>query len=288
MNSINGYQFIREIGQGSQSNVFLAENSEKNIVAIKVMRNTNLHAEIRLQNEETLLNQVEHPNLIPIFDSGTCNNGNHYMVMGYFESVSFADYMKQMKGLDLKAKIRIMRNVAKVLGAIHKHNYVHRDLKPSNILINSTTEEIRLTDFGVVQIPESTLTKVFNLVGTPAYLSPEGFQTPKVRPSADIYSLGAIAYEFFLGEPLFDFSKIRRSSDLGLKTISENPRAPFKIKKDFPTNLSKVLETMLKKNPESRYQNGYEAAKALDKVLKDGFKKTRIFVKKRWCTKKIK
>lgn len=284
MPTINDYELITELGKGSQSTVYLGKTSQGHEVAIKVSKRVDDHAVERIQNEQTILNQIDHPNLVRILDSGFIEN-NSYMVMEYFDGISFKDYMESNNNLNLKAKIRLMLKIAKTVGEIHRHGYVHRDIKPTNILINQRSEEIRLTDFGIVQIPESTLTRTFSIVGTPAYLSPEGFQNPKVTPASDVYSLGVIAYEFFLGEPLFDFKALKKNSDLGLKTISENPKSPFKVKKNFPVNVTKVLEKMLKKQPEARYQNGNEAAKALEKVLTDGFKKTRVFFKKKWCTK---
>ena len=284
MPNIDKYELISELGTGSQSTVYLGKNPQGIEVAIKISKRIDDHAVERIQNEQTILSQIDHPNLLRILDSGFIENSS-YMVMEYFNGIPFKDYMGNHAELDLKAKIRLMIKIAKTVGEIHRHGYVHRDIKPTNILINQRSEEIRLTDFGIVQLPESTLTRTFSIVGTPAYLSPEGFQNPRVTPASDIYSLGAIAYEFFLGEPLFDFKTLKKKSDLGLKTISENPKSPFKVKKNFPVNVTMVLEKMLKKNPEARYQNGHEVAKALDKVLTDGFKKTRVFFKKKWCTK---
>ena len=195
----NEYEIISELGKGSQSTVYYAKRPDGSEVAIKVSKRIDDHASERLKNEQTILNQIDHPNLVKILDSGVVEN-NSYLVMDYFDGVSFTEYMKAHARLDLKAKIRIMTKIAKTIGAIHKHGYVHRDIKPSNILINNRSEEIRLTDFGIVQLPESTLTRAFSIVGTPAYLSPEGFQNPKVTPASDVYSLGAIAYEFFLGQ----------------------------------------------------------------------------------------
>jgi serine/threonine protein kinase len=279
----------REIGRGSHGIVYLAEAQDENVYAVKILNRCDDYSIKRFQNEHFVLNSIKDQNIIKVYHSGKSADNKHYMVMEYFDGLSLKEIMNDSAiKLKLKTKVRLIKKIASALGAAHSSHVVHRDVKPSNILINLHADEIRITDFGIALLPESTLTQAIDILGTPGYLSPEGFQTPKVCPASDVYSLGAVAYEFFLGQAVFDLKSIRKSYDLGLKTLTENPLSPHKIDKRFPPNLSKILEKMLKKTPQARYSNGTEVADALDIVLKNGFSKTKLFTRKKWSTKSIK
>ena len=230
-------------------------------------------------NENSTLNQLDHEGIIQSRGTGTNSDGIHFMVMEYFDGINFREYMQRNSHAKLKSKVSAIIKIADAIGAAHKAGFVHRDIKPSNILINPETEEVKITDFGIVLIPESTLTQPINIVGTPCYLSPEGFNSPKVGPASDVYSLGAMAYEFFLGQPLFDYKKLRRVQEMKSKAMNESPRSPLEINKSFPVNLAKVLRKMINKNPDDRYPDCSAAAKALRRVIDDGFRKTRVVFK---------
>jgi eukaryotic-like serine/threonine-protein kinase len=280
---------MQEIGRGSHGIVYSAEGPDKKTYAVKVLNRCNDYSIKRFQNEHLILNSIKDKSIIKVYNSGKSADNKNYMIMEFFEGANLKEIMSDPNiKLKLKTKIRLIKKISLALGAAHRTHIVHRDIKPSNILINLHTDEVRITDFGIALLPESTLTQAIDLLGTPGYLSPEGFQNPKVSPASDIYSLGAVAYEFFLGQAIFDLKSIRKSYDLGLKTLTENPLAPYKINKKFPANLSQILEKMLKKNPKARYQNGSVVAEALDNVLKGGLSKTGLFTSRKWSTKSIK
>ena len=287
MQTIQNLTIEKEIGKGNHGVVYLAHDINQNKYAIKVLNHVNDYAAQRFKNEHFTMNSLDHEGIIKVYGTGVTDDGRHYMIMEYFEGRSLRDILRDENvKLKLKTKVRVMKNIALALGVAHKANIVHRDIKPSNILIDLKKDQIRITDFGIALLPESTLTQAIDILGTPGYLSPEGFQNPKVCPASDVYSLGAIAYEFFLGQPVFDLKRIRKVHELGFKTITENPLSPHKINRKFPANLAKVLEKMLKKQPEKRYKNGFTVAEALDNILKNGFTKTRFLIRQRWCTKK--
>jgi len=276
MLEIEGFKITAEIGHGTNGTVYKAIDFEGEVCAIKVLNHTSEFASRRLDNENDALNKMHHEGIIQSHGIGVNSDGIHFMVMEYFDGISFREFMNQYLDLGLKSKVRILIRIADAIGAAHRAGYVHRDIKPSNILINPETSQVKVTDFGIVLIPTSTLTRAINIVGTPCYLSPEGFQSSKVTATSDVYSLGALAYEFLLGQPLFDFKKLRRVQDMRSKARNEKPRSPIQIDKRFPINLSRVIEKMISKKPEARYPDCNIASKALRKVLNDGFKKTRV------------
>lgn len=280
MLQIEGFNISSEIGRGTNGTVFKAIDKAGESCAIKVLNGTSEFCQQRFLNESYILNQLNHEGIIQSKGAGTNSEGMHFMVMEYFEGVNFREYMNKYSSLKLRNKVKTIMKIAEAIGAAHTAGFVHRDIKPSNILINPQSEAVKITDFGIVLIPNSTLTQPINIVGTPCYLSPEGFESCKVTTASDVYSLGAMAYEFFLGQPLFDYKKLRRISDMKKKTTSEFPKKPLEINNKFPVNLSKVLNKMLAKNPDKRYSDCNEVAVALKEILNDGLRKTRVIFKR--------
>ena len=276
MLNINGFKITAEIGHGTNGTVYKAVDTEGETCAIKVLNHTSEFASHRLNNEHDALNKLHHEGIIQSKSIGVNSDGIHFMVMEYFDGISFREFMNQYADLGRKSKVRILVTIADAIGAAHRAGYVHRDIKPSNILISPESGQVKVTDFGIVLIPTSTLTRAINIVGTPSYLSPEGFESSKVTAASDVYSLGAMAYEFLLGQPLFDYKKLRRVQDMRSKTRNEKPASPLQLDKSFPVNLSRVIEKMICKNAEARYPDCNIASKALKKVLNDGFKKTKV------------
>ena len=276
MINIDGFRISSEIGHGTNGTVYKAVDSEGETCAIKVLNQASEFANRRLDNENDALNKLHHEGIIQSRGTGVNEDGIHFMVMEYFEGINFREFMNNKQGLSCKSKVRILIKIADAIGAAHRAGYVHRDIKPSNILINPETGQVKITDFGIVLIPTSTLTRAINIVGTPCYLSPEGFESSKVTSASDVYSLGAMAYEFLLGQPLFDYKKLRRVQDMRSKARNEKPLSPLQVDKKFPVNLARVIEKMLYKNPEARYPDCNIVSKALRKVLNDGFRKTRV------------
>ncbi|MCM8539263.1 MAG: serine/threonine protein kinase [Lentisphaeraceae bacterium] len=279
MISINGFNITAQIGRGTNGTVYKAEDDSGELCAIKVLNKTNEFCQQRFQNESYIMNQLNHKGIIQSKGTGTSSEGLQFMVMEYFEGVNFRTYMENYASSKLKNKVQIITKIAEAIGAVHNSGYVHRDIKPSNILINPETCEVKITDFGIVYIPESTLTQPIHIVGTPCYLSPEGFDSCKVTPAADVYSLGAMAYEFFLGQPLFDYKKLIKIQEMRSKTKNEAPKRPMEINNKFPVNLARVVNKMLNKQPKNRYIDCNEVAKALNNVIQDGLRKTRVIFK---------
>lgn len=279
MINIDGFNITEQIGRGTNGTVYKARDTNGKLCAIKVLNKTSDFCIRRFQNENLILNQLNHEGIIQSKGSGTSRDGLQFMVMEYFDGMNFRKYMENYSDSKLKSKVNIIKRIAEAIGAVHSSGYVHRDIKPSNILINPDSHEVKITDFGIVYIPESTLTQPINIVGTPCYLSPEGFDTCKVSPASDVYSLGAMAYEFFLGQPLFDYKNLIKIQDMKSKAKNETPKRPLDINNKFPVNLAKVINKMLRKAPESRYQDCNEVAEALDRVIDDGLRKTRVVFK---------
>ncbi len=257
--SLAGYEIIDTIGEGTMGTVLLAErevNGERRRFAIKVMKvispDHRKQAIIleRFMREAKVLAQLDHPNIVHFVEYGLAYDQTvPYFVMSYIEGNSLRHYIRDGGLLDLHQKVDIIRQMASALVEIHAKAICHRDIKPDNIIITSNQQAI-LTDFGVVRVPDSDLTMTSQFVGSPAYLSPEGYRYGQVDDRSDIFSLGVVAYELLLGTKPFMGENI---SELSRRVLRSNPLAPDKLQPDFPPQLQHILARMLRKDPAQRY-----------------------------------
>src|SRR5688572_148197 len=197
-----------KIGAGGIAAVYLTHDVRRNRkVAIKVM-----HRELaELVGVERFLREIEttaklqHPHILPLFDSGSID-GTVFYVMPYVEGESLRTRLKRETQLPLADAVRITREIALGLSYAHRHGVIHRDIKPDNVLFQDG--QAVLADFGIA-LPKSDadartrLTQSGISLGTPYYMSPEQITGQEVDARADIYALGALAYEMLAGQPPF-------------------------------------------------------------------------------------
>ena len=283
-----GYSIVRTLGEGSMGVVFLAErlvNKKAKKFAMKIIKNQSVsgknEAVERFFKEAKTAGQLNHPNIIRVLEHGYAREENiPYLVMEYFKGQTLKKAVQTKLNLDFKTKVRIILQIAFAVDISHQYKIIHRDIKPDNIMI-AEDGHAKLADFGIAQLPDSEQTNVMKIIGTPYYLAPEGYNSPKVGSQADIYSLGTVAYELWVGVRPFDAETI---SALGFKVQTENPIEPLKIDKNFPVNLQAILEKMLKKEVKDRYQTGGEVAADIEKVLTNGFTYKKVLQRVHWET----
>src|SRR5215469_9265638 len=202
------YRIERELGRGGMATVYLAEDERHHRkVAIKV-----LHAELsailgpeRFLKEIELTASLQHPNILPLFDSGSAN-GHLYYVMPYVAGESLRARLGRERQLPVADAVQIATEVADALAYAHQRGVIHRDIKPENILLQG--DHSLVADFGialaVAQASGERLTQSGLSLGTPQYMSPEQTMGEReIGPRADIYSLGIVTYEMLIGEPPF-------------------------------------------------------------------------------------
>ena len=282
-----GYRIVRTLGEGSMGIVFLAERMVNKVpkqFAMKIIKNHSTsgknEAVERFFKEAKTAGQLNHPNIIRVLEHGYAREENiPYLVMEYFNGQRLKKAVTTIN-FDFLTKVKIIRQIALALDASHRHNIIHRDIKPDNIMITEDGHA-KLADFGIAQLPDSEQTNVMKIIGTPYYLAPEGYNSPKVGNQADIYSLGTVMYELLLGTRPFDAETI---SALGFKVQTENPIEPLKIDKNFPVNLQPVLERMLMKDTKRRYKTGGEVAADIQAVIDEGFLRKKVLQRTRWNT----
>ncbi len=266
------YKILQVLGEGNIGIVFLAEKKgggRHKRCALKVLKPT-LITQIqsdksleRFLKEAEAIAAVKHKNVVEMFDYGLTDQENvPYMVMEYVRGRSLDYYIVNHAKLDMRQKLDIVAGIADALEAIHSKGICHRDIKPHNIIL-SHDMQVKVTDFGIAKVPGSDLTMTYELIGSPAYLSPEGFTSSRVDHRADIFSLGVLAYELMLGRKPFIADSISRYAHLIQYELPEEPR---KLDPDFPKAIQAVLAKLLKKSPDDRYQHAGEIRDALTAI----------------------
>jgi len=253
--------------------VYLARQlSLKREVALKLLRTdqaTNSTALQRFQAEAEAVAKLNHPNIVHIHHMGEFE-GQRYMVLEYVEGRNLRDHLARRGPPDLPVTLSIIRQVVLALQKAHEEGIVHRDIKPENILVTRKVE-VKVTDFGLSRFftgsaKELNLTQSGVTLGTPLYMSPEQVQGRPVDHRSDIYSLGVTCYHLLAGEPPF---RGATAFDVALKHVQDQPRPLAEIRPDLPADLCGMINKMMAKHPEERYQSAREILRDLAKV-RDG------------------
>jgi len=257
------YSIKKTLGSGNTGIVFLVEK-DKQPYAMKILRSDtdNPIEDIKMKRfmrEAKILSQVEHPNIVKIIDFGISDEAP-YIIMEFLSGKP----LNQLIGktlFPLSEKVAIIKQIANALKTVHKIGILHRDIKPANIILTENNV-IKLMDFGIAGLKNSDLTITSELLGSPAYMSPEAFDGSKVKDKrSDIFSLGVIAYELFTGIKPFQGDSIGELINI-IKI--EDPIEPTKIDTAIPEYIQDIIAKMLAKDLHDRFSDTEEIIKALD------------------------
>jgi eukaryotic-like serine/threonine-protein kinase len=259
------YRVEREIGVGGMATVYLARDlrHDRN-VALKLLK-PELGAVLgveRFLSEIRVTANLQHPHLLPLFDSGEAD-GMLFYVMPYVEGESLRHRMEREKQLPVNEALRITIAVAGALDYAHRHNVVHRDLKPENILLQDGQPVV--SDFGialaVTNAGGTRVTQTGLSLGTPQYMSPEQATGDRVIDArSDIYSLAAVLYEMLTGEPPHTGSTVQA---IIARVLTDRARSVRATRDTVPENVDAALQRALAKLPADRFATAKEFADAL-------------------------
>jgi tRNA A-37 threonylcarbamoyl transferase component Bud32/tetratricopeptide (TPR) repeat protein len=257
------YDIEREIGQGAFATVYLARDlKHERKVAVKVLNAdpTSDVGELRFIREIRTLARLQHPNILPLHDSGHVEALLYY-VMPYVSGDTVRDRIDREKQMSVEAACSIARDVADALAYAHAQGIIHRDIKPENILL-STGHPI-LADFGIARaidlagVRQLTRTGAAS-PGTPAYMSPEQLMADKeLDGRSDTYSLGCVLFEMLTGKPPF------AGKEGFVKRFTEPPPKASSLRKDLPGWLDDAIERALQREPRDRFPTAKEFVAAL-------------------------
>jgi len=251
---VSHYRIVEKIGAGGMGEVYLAEDTKlKRRVALKFLPNqysADPDFKARFMREAEATAKLNHPNIVTIYDVSEFQ-GRPFFAMELIEGQSLRELSKD-KELDLDRIVELAFQICDGLSAAHEEKVVHRDIKPSNIVIDAYGRP-KILDFGLAAIQGSEqLTKTGSTLGTFRYMSPEQIAGKSIDHRSDLFSFGIVLYELIACRTPFE----RGSEAATLKAISQDKPEPMvRFKAGVPLGLQHVVDKLLEKDKELRYQN---------------------------------
>jgi serine/threonine protein kinase len=258
------YQVVKELGKGSMGIVYMARDPNLDLnVALKVLRTDRDLPESFIQRflaEAKALGRLDHPHIVRVYNVDE-DQGTVYIAMEFVEGEALSDIMKR-NPFTTEMIIRFGIGIAEALDEAHRSGIVHRDVKPGNILVRKDGRP-KITDFGIAHIDDSsthTMTQAGEVLGTPAYMSPEQVLGKPVDGRSDLFSLGIILYELSTGTRPFSGENL--GAIFNAITSSE-PEPPIRKNPALPPALNAAILKCLNKAPADRFATGQAMAEAL-------------------------
>jgi eukaryotic-like serine/threonine-protein kinase len=254
------YQVEKELGKGAMGVVYLGKDPKiGRVVAIKTMALSQefageelTDARERFFREAETAGRLQHQNIVTIFDAGE-EHDLAYIAMEFLKGRDLADYCKADNLLPANLVLGIAARVAEALAYAHRQMVVHRDIKPANIMYERESDTVKVTDFGIARITDSSKTKTGLVLGTPSFMSPEQLAGKKVDGRSDLYSLGVMVFQMLTGVLPFRGDSM---AELMFKIANEEAPDIRVVRPELSAELARIVAMMLVKRPELRYQDG--------------------------------
>jgi len=266
MASFGRYEILDKLGEGAMGVVYRARDASLGrVVALKMLSadlggEEELHQ--RFQREAEAIGRLSHPNIVTVYDVGEVA-GQLYMAMELLEGEDLRSLIEKRAGISLADRVRIFAQICAGLGYAHSRGVVHRDIKPANILVGADGRA-KILDFGLARVSaRSTITRRGVILGTPDYMAPEQAMGKGVDRRSDVFSVGAVFYEFLTLEKPF---KGKTLHAVLYQIISEEPEPVPTLNPEVPVRLAAVVHRMLRKDPEERYGSLEEVAHDLGEL----------------------
>lgn len=258
------YQIDKELGKGAMGVVYQGKDPKiGRVVAIKTMAlgqefegDALDDARERFFREAETAGRLQHPNIVTIFDAGE-EHDLAYIAMEFLRGRDLVEHCRDGNLLPVPTVLSIIARIAEALDYAHRQNVVHRDVKPANIMYEASSDTVKVTDFGIARITDSSKTKTGLVLGTPSFMSPEQIAGKKVDGRSDLYSLGVMLYQMLTGVLPFRGDSM---AELMYKIANEAAPDIRLVRKDLSPGVATVVALSLNKRLELRYQTGAQFA----------------------------
>jgi eukaryotic-like serine/threonine-protein kinase len=254
------YQVEKELGKGAMGVVYLGKDPKiGRVVAIKTMALSQEFegeelddARERFFREAETAGRLQHQHIVTIFDAGE-EHDLAFIAMEYLKGKDLVDQCKYDALLPVPRVLSIVERVAQALAYAHRQGVVHRDIKPANIMYDALADGVKVTDFGIARITDSSKTKTGLVLGTPSFMSPEQIAGKKVDGRSDLYSLGVMLFQMLTGVlPLRGDSM----AELMYKIANEDAPDVRTVRPELSERIANIVAISLSKRPETRFQDG--------------------------------
>jgi eukaryotic-like serine/threonine-protein kinase len=261
------YQVEKELGKGAMGVVYLGKDPKiGRVVAIKTMAlaqefEADELAEVkeRFFREAETAGRLSHPNIVTIYDAGE-EHDLCYIAMELLKGGDLVPFSKPDNLLPPEKVVSIIARAAEALAYAHTQSVVHRDIKPANMMYHPESDTLKLADFGIARLTDSSKTKTGMVLGTPSFMSPEQLAGKKIEGASDLFSLAVSLYQLLCGKLPFEGESM---AQLMFKIANEPPVDILSVNPNVPRGLAAFLNRALAKNPEERFRDGVEFAGAL-------------------------
>jgi eukaryotic-like serine/threonine-protein kinase len=268
--TLGRYEIERELGKGAMGVVYLGRDPKINrVVAIKAIplaeefeEEDLAEARARFFREAEMAGRLNHPGIVTVYDAGE-DSGLAYIAMEYLRGHHLSHNTDSQQLLPPKSVMLLVARVADALHYAHRQNVVHRDIKPANIMFNPDTDELKITDFGIARLTDTSRTKTGIVLGTPSFMSPEQLEGRTLDGRSDQFALGVSLYQLLCGQLPFRADSMPRL----MQKIATEQHAPIRtIRPDLPPEIERIIDRALSKSADDRYVTCAELALALRAV----------------------
>jgi CHASE2 domain-containing sensor protein/predicted Ser/Thr protein kinase len=265
--TLGRYEIEREIGKGAMGVVYLGRDPKINrVVAIKAIplaeefeEDDLEEARARFFREAEMAGRLNHPAIVTVYDAGE-DQGLAYIAMEYLRGQHLSYYTDPARLLPPGTVLSLIARVADALHYAHRQNVVHRDIKPANIMFNSDTDELKITDFGIARLTDTSRTKTGIVLGTPSFMSPEQLEGRSLDGRSDQFALAVSLYQLLCGQLPFRAESMPRL----MQKIATEPHPPIRsVRPELPECIEPILDRALAKSADDRYPTCAEFAAAL-------------------------
>lgn len=264
MEHLGRYEILGELGRGAMGTVYRARDPKiDRVVALKTINLAGINPaeeeafRQRFVREAQAAGKLSHPSIVTIYDVGEEETSKTpYIVMEFIEGQTLEDLARGER-LPIQSSLTLVEQVAEALAYAHDRQIIHRDIKPANIIV-TPDGRAKITDFGIAKLQTTQFTQPGQVLGTPAYMSPEQVTGGAVDGRTDLFSLGCILYWLLTGEKPFAAESTTAAT---FKIVYQDPIPPSRLNPGLSADHDYLIQRALAKDPARRYQNGHEFAR---------------------------